>query len=679
MMAQKDFQDLLSKLELPQNDEALLWVAAQNHRTMARFTRGKRYQQMQQTVLASLNNQTNIPWVYHYRDTVYNFWQDDHHPRGIWRRTREVSYVTAEPEWDIVLDIDRLNENEKANWSFSGADLLYPDFTRALIFLSGGGDACEVREFDLINKTFINDGFFLTKSKSSVTWFDENNLLLALDAGGDTLTTSGYPRSVRQWQRGTPPQDATLLYEGEITDMMVSAWHDHTPGFEKILVHCSQDFYRSCTYQLTRQDRLECIEIPEDASCNFFNAWLLVRLTTDWMTGDKTYPAGALLATDFNSFQKGQRNFTILFTPDTHTTLQDYSSTRDYLLLNLTRDVVGRVDVLKADNGQWSRIRTLEMPDFTTIYAAGIDRENNRYQVVSNGFLQSCSLSYGDLDDKTLRVVKQAPEYFDKTHFQVAQHFTQSLDGTRIPYFQIAAKDIASGGQSPTLLNGYGGFEVSLTPEYLGARGITWLQKGGIYVVANIRGGGEYGPEWHQAALKQYRHRAYEDFAAVANDLIRRGVTSAARLAAQGGSNGGLLIGNMLTDYPTLFSALVCEVPLLDMTNYHRWLAGSSWIAEYGDPDVAEEKQWLQSYSPFDKVSPGEAYPPVLFTTGTNDDRVSPAHARKMVALMLQQGHHNVWLYEQTEAGHGNAPENSQVALYQAMTEEFLWQMLTER
>lgn len=275
--------------------------------------------------------------------------------------------------------------------------------------------------------------------------------------------------------------------------------------------------------------------------------------------------------------------------------------------------------------------------------------------------------------------MKQDPSCFDASGIEVTQHFAISLDGTRIPYFQISAKGLALTGDNPTLLYGYGGFEVSLSPYYLGAMGETWLQKGGVFVVANIRGGGEYGPLWHQAALKQHRHRAYEDFAAVAKDLIARRVTCPKRLAAQGGSNGGLLIGNMLTDYPELFGALVCQVPLLDMRNYHRWLAGASWVAEYGDPENAEEWQWLQNYSPFDKVRADKHYPPTLFTTGTQDDRVSPAHARKMVAHMQQQGHDNVWLYEETEAGHGSSPENSQRAFQRAMKEEFLWQMLTER
>jgi prolyl oligopeptidase len=675
-MSQRHLQSFLDKLEFPLDDTALHWVAEQNDRTMKRFTRSGRFQEAQQTIQQSLNDQANIPWGEHYHDIVYNFWQDDNHPRGIWRRTHETSYLTAEPKWETVLDIDRLNEEEGANWSYRGVDLLYPDFKRALVFLSSGGDACEIREFDLIEKKFVCGGFFLPESKSSATWLDENHLLLALDMGGKTLTASGYPRCVSRWQRGTLPQDAALIYTGEVTDVAVSAWYDYTSGFEKTLVRRMRNFYHSQTFHLNGQGKLVSIDIPEDASCGFFNAWLLVKLTTAWRIGDKTYPPGALLATDFASFQQGLRNFTILFMPDEYTTLQGYSSTRDYLILNLTQEVVGRVEILTTKCGLWNCVQTLALPDFTAISASGIDTESNRYQLVSYGFLQPCCLSYGDLDNKTLSVAKQAPACFDKTDFEVSQHFARSLDGTRIPYFQIATKGLELTGKHPTLLYGYGGFGVSLTPEYLGAKGITWLQKGGVYIVANIRGGGEYGPEWHQAALQQHRHRAFEDFVAVAMDLVSRRVTCADRLAAQGASNGGLLIGNMLTDYPKLFGALLCEVPLLDMTNYHRWLAGASWITEYGDPNIAEELKWLRNYSPFDKVSSDKTYPPVLFITGTKDDRVSPAHARKMVARMLQQGHNNVWLYENTDTGHGRAPENCQVAFYHAMTEEFLWQML---
>lgn len=670
------FQNLLSRLELPQDDMALRWVSEQNDRTLATFARGARFQQRQQSILQVLNNRANIPWSDQYHGNLYNFWQDDDHPRGIWRRTHEASYLTAEPEWETVLDMDRLNQDENADWRFQGAELLYPDFTRALVSLSGGGDACEIREFDLISKSFVSNGFFLPESKSSTTWLDKDTLLLALDSGGDSLTLSGYPRCVRRWQRGTPPQDATLIYAGEMTDIAVSAWQDVTPGYEKTLLQCNRDLYHSRSYLLTAHNTLEVISIPEDASCGFFCDWLLITLSSDWHDGEHIWPSGALLATDFTAFQQGRRHFSALFMPDRETTCQGYSATRDYLLLNLTRDGVGVVDIFHVENGQWRRVQTLTLPDYTCVSAVGMDFNSNRYQLFSEGYLQPCRLSYGDLDGKTLSVVKQEPVCFDPSDFAVTRHFARSQDGTPVPYFQIATRALAVTGENPTLLYGYGGFGVSLIPSYLGAKGITWLQKGGIYVVANIRGGGEYGPQWHQVALKQYRYRAFEDFAAVATDLITRRLTCPSRLAAQGGSNGGLLVGNMLTDYPALFGAIVCEVPLLDMTNYHRWLAGASWIAEYGDPDIPEERQWLKKYSPFDKVTSGKRYPPVLFITGTQDDRVSPAHARKMAARMQQLGHHNVWLYEDTDAGHGNAPENTQIAFYHAMVEEFLWQML---
>ncbi|WP_337014212.1 prolyl oligopeptidase family serine peptidase [Pantoea sp. AS142] len=675
-MTHSAHQDFLLKLESPQNAAALKWVEKQNQRIRERFTGDEQFRQIQKTILLSLNDKSNIPWGEHYHDRVYNFWQDEYHPRGIWRRTPEADYLTEEPEWETVLDIDRLNEQEGIKWHFQRAKLLYPAFTRALIFLSQGGDACEIREFDLISKTFIQPGFFLAESKSAVDWLDEDTLLLALDAGGDTLTASGYPRCVSRWRRGTEPDESERLYRGQMSDMMVAAWHDHRPGFERTVIECCTDFYRSHTYLLTEAGTLEYIDIPDDASCGFFNEWLLVTLVSCWQIADQRYPAGALLAVRLADFQQGQRNFTLLFTPDEHTMLQDYSPTKNYLLLNLIRDVVNEVEIAGVHNGQWHRVKTVKLPDFTTLSAYALNNVSDRYLTISCGFLQPYSLSYGDISDHSLHIAKQAPACFDAREFGVTQHFALSADGIPIPYFQIAVKGLELTGDHPTLLYGYGGFEVSLTPEYIGPKGVTWLQRGGVYVVANIRGGGEYGPAWHQAALKQHRHRAYEDFAAIAADLITRKVTSAARLAAQGGSNGGLLIGNMLTDYPELFGALVCEVPLLDMTNYHRWLAGASWIAEYGDPEIAEERQWLTKYSPYDNVAADKYYPPVLFTTGTRDDRVSPAHARKMVAKMQHQGHSNVWLYEETDAGHGNAPENSQKAFYSALIEAFLWQML---
>ncbi|EAC0470086.1 S9 family peptidase [Salmonella enterica subsp. enterica serovar Newport] len=672
-------QALMCKLEQPFDEVALKWVEEQNHRTMTRFARGKRFLQTKEIIQKSLNEPSDIPFGEHYCGYVYHFWQDDAHPRGIWQRTSETSYLTAEPEWETVLDIDHLNNEEGADWCFQGASLLYPDYVRALVFLSTGGDACEIREFDLIRKIFVPEGFFLPESKSSVCWLSKDSLLLALDVGGDSVTSSGYPRCVYRWERGTSPLEARLLFSGDTTDIAVSAWYVHTPGFEKTVVECRHDFYKCCMYLLNSHDEPVYIDIPEDASCDFFKEWMLITLTSEWTVDGITWSPGALLAINFADFQCGMRNFTLLFTPDERTSLLDYSMTRDYLLLNLCRNVVCEVEIFRESQGRWLLVDVLTRPDAICVSAVAVDENSNRYEAVSYGFLQPYELGYGDLDEKRYSVIKHAPAYFDAGQYEVTRHTAVSADGTSVPYVQVAAKGMPLTGDNPVLLYGYGGFGESLMPEYLGPQGATWLANGGVYVQANIRGGGEFGPEWHQAALKQHRHRAYEDFAAVAADLVTRRITCREKLAARGGSNGGLLIGNMLTDYPVLFGALVCEFPLLDMCNYHRWSAGALWIAEFGDPDITEERDWLKRYSPFDKVSEGQQYPPVLFTTGTRDDRVSPAHARKMVARMHQLGYNNVWLYEEQSAGHSNIPDNSQVAFYDALIEEFLWQMLTKR
>ncbi|WP_205954045.1 MULTISPECIES: prolyl oligopeptidase family serine peptidase [Pantoea] len=668
----KTEKNLINSLELINDESALSWVNSQNHITLEKFCNTESFFKRKDIYLKCYNDNSNIPWVTHYGDKVYNFWQDENNPRGKWRRSDEKSYLLGEPEWEIILDLDALNENEQSNLIFNYAQLLYPKFEKALIYLSHGGDACEIREFDLIKKEFIADGFYLPESKSSVSWYDENTLLLSLDYDEESLTSSCYPRCVYKWKRNTSPTESILIYSGEKSDLAVSSWHVFHPGYEKTIICRQIDFYRSCIYILKGGNELKQLEIPHDAYCDFFFQWLIIRLSSSWVIKEKCYLAGSLLVIDTNNFINGEREFSVLFEPQYNVTLQGFSFTRDYIILNLTRDVVGTVNVLKAIDGDWIKFQEIKLPNFTNAWAAGISLESNSFQLISNGFLQPCCLSYGDLDNQSKEIIFRDPDFFDSDSFDVSQHFSNSLDGTRIPYFQIANKELKLTGENATLIYGYGGFEVSLVPEYIGAKGLTWLNEGGVYVVANIRGGGEYGPQWHQAALKKNRNLAYEDFSSIAYDLIRRKVTSKGKLAAQGGSNGGLLIGNMLTDYPDLFSALVCEFPLLDMLNYTKWLVGSSWIAEYGDPNIDEEKEWLKKYSPFHKISCDEKYPAVLFITGTFDDRVSPAHARRMVALMQEKGHKDVWFYEEPNVGHSGAPEKNEIAFKNALVDEFL-------
>jgi prolyl oligopeptidase len=490
------------------------------------------------------------------------------------------------------------------------------------------------------------------------------------------MTESSYPRIAKKWVRGTPLSAAKTMYEGKPTDMEVVAYHTRTPGFERDFLSIVKDFYHSETYLLT-SDQRKRVEIPDDARMSLHREWLLIETRSPWTVGEKTYPAGVLLAASFDGFMGGARDFTVLFQPDEHTSLESYAWTRNHLILDVLDDVKSRLEVLTPARGEWKREPMAGAPGLSTIRVADTDPDStDEYWLDITGFLTPSTLEHGFIGEEKAQSVKEAPAFFDASRFEVSQHFATSQDGTRVPYFQISPKGMKTDGNNPTLLYGYGGFEISLLPGYSGTVGRSWLERGGVYVVANIRGGGEYGPRWHEAALKANRPRAYEDFAAVARDLIKRGVTSPVHLGAEGGSNGGLLMGNMLTMYPQLFGAIVCEVPLLDMKRYTKLSAGASWIAEYGDPDKPEEWKFIQTFSPYQNVKQGEKYPPILFYTATSDDRVGPVQARKMAAKMQAMGYDDVWFYENTEGGHGAAADNKQSAFMRALASEFLWSQL---
>lgn len=674
-------------LEEIKGEVAVDWASQQSQQTRREFADSDRFEAIRGDVLDCLNSPTQIPMVYKCRDYFYNFWQDEKNPRGLLRRTRFDSYRSAAPEWQSVLDIDALGAEEGIDWVYYGIQTLAPDYDRGLLHLSpDGGDASAIREFDLTTRSFVEDGFNLPAAKSRMTWIDRDRVLVAPDLGPDSMTTSGYPRIAKIWQRGTPIDSAETQFTAEKTDMSVIMVHDNTPGFERNFVGRTLDFYRRDVYQLDEQGNLLPVEIPQDARFGTWKQWLLIFLTSEWSVAGESYPSGTLLAADFKDFMAGERQFTTLFTPEATTTLANYSMTRDYLILSIMDDVVNRLEVLKPQAGHWSRQSLGDAPELSKISASGIDEETNEFFMTVTGFLQPTSLYYGilgegDQAEQTTQaeIIKQAPSHFEASHYQVAQHFVTSDDGTRVPYFVISRNDIELDGTNPTLLYGYGGFQISLDPYYLGVAGPSWLERGGVMVIANIRGGGEYGPRWHQAALKEKRLRAYEDFSSVAKDLIARKITSPAHLAAQGGSNGGLLVGNMLTLYPELFGAIVCEVPLLDMQRYTQISAGASWIAEYGDPQKPEEWAYIQKFSPYHNIDALKTYPPVLFTTATSDDRVGPGHARKMAAKMQQLGIENVYFYENTEGGHSAAADKAQGAFKRALVSEFLWRYLAEK
>lgn len=474
-------------------------------------------------------------------------------------------------------------------------------------------------------------------------------------------------------ERGTPLSSATTVYEVKDDDMSVSAVRDNTPGFERDFVFRQLAFYDSETYVRGKDGKLTKIDVPNDANVDAHREWLLIEPRSDWNVGGKTFKSGSLLAAKFDDYMAGKREITVLFAPSDTTALDAYSWTRHHLILNVMDNVVNRLEVLTPGPGEWARAPLGGAPALSTIAAGGVDDDSSdAYFLTVTGFLQPTTLYYGVLNQGEGQAIKHSPSFFDASKFDVSQHFATSKDGTRVPYFEIAPKNLKADGSNPTLQYGYGGFEVSLQPAYSGSVGRAWLEKGGVYVIANIRGGGEYGPRWHKAALKADRLRAYEDFAAVSQDLIARKVTSPQHLGAMGGSNGGLLMGNMLTLYPQFYGAIVSQVALLDMQRYTHLSAGASWMAEYGDPDKPQEWAWIKTFSPYYNAKAGQKYPPVLFTTSTRDDRVGPVHARKMAAKMESLGY-STSFYENIEGGHGAAADNKQAAFMSALGYTYLW------
>ncbi|HET6632132.1 MAG TPA: prolyl oligopeptidase family serine peptidase [Rhodanobacteraceae bacterium] len=665
-------------LENVHGAKALKWVDRENARTKAEFASSDAFRRDRQQILEVLNSEARIPYVRKMGEYYYNFWKDKNHPRGIWRRTTLAEYRKDHPKWQTLLDVDALGKAAGHNWVFKGARCMKPKYRRCLVLLSPhGGDAVVVREFDIPSRSFVKDGFELPESKTEVAWIDRDHIYVGTDFGPGSMTKSSYPRIVKEWTRGTPLSAATTVYEAKPEDISVYAWHDRTKGFERDFVSVGTDFFHSTLYQ-RKDGKLLRVDTPTDADVSVHRQWLLVMTRSPWKAGDTTYDAGMLLVTNFDDFMAGKRDFTVLFKPDPRTALSSWNWTRHHLILDVLDDVKSRLSVLTPKpGGEWSRKAMPGTPSFSTIRVVDTDPDvSDEFWLSVTGFLTPATLERGVLGKTSPEAIKHEPDFFDASKFTVSQHFVTSKDGTRVPYFEIAPKDIKLDGSNRTLLYGYGGFEISLLPHYSGTIGRAWLERGGVYVIANIRGGGEYGPKWHQAAMKANRPKAYQDFAAVARDLIKRKVTSPQHLGAEGGSNGGLLMGNMLTEYPQLFGAISCEVPLLDMKRYIHLAAGASWVAEYGNPDDPEQWAFIKTFSPYQNVKRGVDYPPVLFYTTTSDDRVGPQQARKMVAKMQAMGHDDVWFYENREGGHGAGADAQQSATMHALAYNFLWQEL---
>ena len=664
-------------LEDVTGEKSLAWVRDRNAESTAALTSLPGFSETYERNLKIRDSKDRIPLVAKAGPYYYNFWRDDRNKRGLWRRTTLEEYRKPEPVWETVIDLDELAARENENWVWQRASFQRPSYSHCLIELSrGGADATVVREFDVKSKQFVADGFTLPESKNQVAWKGRDALFVATDFGPGSLTTSGYPRVVKEWKRGTPLSQAKAVFEGEAGDVSVSAYRTTEKGYEREIVSRGVTFFTSQRF-LRKEGKLTRIEVPDDArSVTLNREFMFVELRGAWTTGGTTYPAGSLLAIHFDAFQKGSRKFDVLFQPSERKSLAGASIFRSAVIVNELDNVRNRLYLLTRKKDGWERKELPGVPAAGTVAVSAVEpEESDDYFMTATGYLTPATLYLGALGSERPEPLKQSPSFFNAEGMTVTQHEATSKDGTKIPYFEVARKDLKLDGSNPTLLTGYGGFQISLAPTYNAPVGAAWLERGGVYVVANLRGGGEFGPRWHQAALKSNRHRAYEDFAAVADDLVRRKVTSAKHLGIQGGSNGGLLMGNMLTLYSEKFGAIVCQVPLLDMQRYHKLLAGASWMAEYGNPDDPQEWEFIRTFSPYQNVKKDAHYPPVLFTTSTRDDRVHPGHARKMMARMQEQGH-PVLYYENIEGGHGGAADNKQAAFMSALAYAFLWKEL---
>ena len=652
-------------------EKPLEWVRAQNAVSQPLLESTPGFKELHERLVSIYNSRDRIPSASKRGDYLYNFWQDAANPRGVWRRTTLAEYRKAEPQWETVLDLGKLSTDENEKWVFKGSTCLYPKYERCLLSLSrGGADAIEIREFDTVKKEFVKDGFATTESKGSAAWRDADTVYVSRDFGAGSMTKSGYPRIVKEWKRGTPLGEARTVFEGEEADVGTSATVINEPGRRYETIRRSITFWEG--ENLLRQgERWVKLDVPRDSVVSTFNGLLVVRLRTAWKPGSTEFKAGSLISTRLDGFLEGKREFTTIFAPGERTSLQAFAVTRSYILLDVLDNVKGRLVEAKPSGERWT-LRDVKVPNAASLSVAALDRdESDDYWLTVTSFTEPTTLYLASAGRDTRERMKALPAFFDAKGLTVQQYEATSFDGTRVPYFVVMREGTKLDGSNPTVLYGYGGFEVPMTPNYSATIGAGWLEWGGVWVLANIRGGGEFGPEWHSTALREGRNKTHGDFIAVAEDVIKRGITSPRHLGIMGGSQGGLLVGSAFTQRPELFHAVVCQVPLLDMKRYHKLLAGASWMGEYGNPDVPGDWAFISKYSPYQNVKAGVKYPKVYFFTTTRDDRVHPGHARKMFARMKEQGH-DVLYFEYTEGGHGAGSVPAQQAYTWALTYAFL-------
>ncbi|MFN3989089.1 MAG: prolyl oligopeptidase family serine peptidase [Erythrobacter sp.] len=674
-------QDPYIWLEQARSPEALDWVAKENARTLAAFESDPRFAQLKAEALAIFDSEDRIPFVTFRPDGLYNFWQDKANPKGVLRRTTLESYQTAKPEWETILDVDALAKAEGKQWVYQGMTCLPPAMNKCMVALSDGGeDASILREFDTATKSFVEGGFVLDqKSQGGVQWIDENTLLVNRSFGPGTLTDSEYPFTARVWKRGTRIEDAPEIFRGQSDDVWagVSLLRDNAGTIQARIAYRGVSFHERLHY-VEVDGQWTLLDLPKKASpYGIMDGHLLLSTDVDWTVDGQTFPADSLIAIELEAFRANPNGAkkTLVWAPGERQTKQGGAVTGEALYVSLLDNVVGKVLRFNFRDGQWVST-PVSLPDNATIGIASASSETDQIMYTVSGFLEPTTLYYSD-GSAAPAVLKTSPAYFNPEGMEVEQHEATSKDGTKIPYFLVKPKGMKLDGTTPVLMTGYGGFQVPRLPAYLGTTGKLWLERGGAFVLANMRGGGEFGPMWHQSAIRENKQRTWDDFIAVGDDLVKRGFTSPRRLGIQGGSQGGLLVGTAFTQRPDLFGAAIVQIPLFDMLRYHLIGRGASWIGEYGDPRIPEQRAWIEGYSPYQKIVAGVDYPEPFLWASTADDRTHPAHARKGAARLKELGQ-PYYYFEDTTGGHSGGVDNDQRAKLQALQFIYLMKRLMD-
>lgn len=665
--------DPFIKLEDIRSADSMDWVKKENEISTAHLRASPGFSNLKSDIKSILASKERIPGVSILDEYVYNHWTDEKNPRGLWRRAKIAELSKKEPNWDILLDVDALGKAENESWVLKGTQVLRSDYSRALVFLSRKGkDATVMREFDMATKSFLKDGFALPEAKMSVTWKDKDTLFVGTDFGPNSLTESGYPRFVKSLKRGQPLADAKLIVESPVKHMgmWIMTMYDEKKSYHVVVDR--ETFYEGDNYLIADNFEVKKLPLPRDADIEgVFKSDIYFYIKSDLKTEKDMFTTGSVLKISATKLLAG-----------------DLKPAPELVFKSTPTQIFGGINFSK--NKRWITLMNQVNPNIFEITGTGklislkLPKVGNSSLMATADNSDQILVTYSNFSQPTtlysfeggkLKKLKSLPEYFKAGNLVVEQRWATSKDGTKIPYYLVKNKKLTNNSKNPTLLYAYGGFEIPMRPNYSGVMGKAWLEAGGTYVLANIRGGGEFGPSWHQSALKLNRQRAFDDFFAVAEDLISTKVTSPQHLGIMGGSNGGLLMGVAMTQRPDLFNAVLCEVPLLDMTRYHLLLAGASWVAEYGSPEIPQERDYILTYSPYQNLKADKKYPHVFITTSTEDDRVHPGHARKMAAKLKSFGKSYMY-FENTEGGHGRTADLNQAADYMAMQYTFLKEKL---